>query len=177
MSIEPDPPSGSGLVWPDGPVPLTPVVHRPWSTVLLVGHILVAALSLAVVCLAAVVIVADNSDHTDKWDGLGAGIAMMVGGVMVLLSAAAVVFVFLARKGRRRADTGDPRALEVVASTDRALGALVAGMSLLAMFGGSSGRSVASLVLLTVTGLWALVGHLTLRTMRASRFIRAAGGR
>jgi len=177
VSIEPDRPVGSGIVQPDALVRFVPVSHRPWSTVLLVGHVLVAALSIAIVGLAIVVVVADNADHADKWDGLAAGIAMMVGGVMLVLGAAAVVFVVLARKGRRRADDGDPRTREVVASTDRVLGALVACVTVLVVFGGGSWKSKVALVLLTVTGLWALAGHLTLRRMKSPYVVRSADSR
>lgn len=176
MSIEPDGSEGRGFAQPDDLVRFAPVAHRPWSTVLLVGHVLAAALCAVMVGLAIAVIVSDNSSHTDKWDGLAAGIATGVGGVALLIGAAAVVFVVLTRTGRRRADDGDPRTLQSVAGTDRALSTMAAVLTLSLLIAGGIGRSVAVLVLVAVTGSWALVAHLTLRRMSSPRVAPLSDG-
>ena len=176
MSIEPDGPEGRVGAQQDDLVRFAPVAHRPWSTVLLIGHVLAAALCAVMVGLAIAVIVSDNSTHTDKWDGLAAGIATVVGGVVLLIGAAAVVFVILTRNGRRRADDGDPRTLQSVADTDRALGTMVAVLTLALLLAGGIRPSAATLVLVAVTGVWALVAHLTLRRMSSPRVVPLSDG-
>jgi hypothetical protein len=142
--------------------------HRPWSTLLLSTYVVAAILTSAGCLLAlGLLAAAGKSQSTGVWDGLGETLALMAAGFMATVCAASIAFTVLTRKGRRRADDGNPSMLRATSSAGFKLGIpviLLAGSSLVT---GAGFPQAVPLAVLTMAALWMFAN---------ARVLRATGG-
>lgn len=78
-----------------------------WSMGMLWTQVMVAVAALVVIGLAVPLFVADVSSHDDEWDGFAAAVAVVFGGLVLLVLVLYVVLHVVTRRGRRRASTGE----------------------------------------------------------------------
>jgi len=141
--------------------------HRPWSTVLLVVHVvgLVAGV-VAVVGGVAIAVVA-GAQTPDPADGIHEPWGIVIGGVLAVLGVvvllAAGALTALTAWGRRAADTGRPGPL-------RGLAIAVVVLAGLGWVGSLAAGDLLSLLVWSVLGgLYALLGFLVLRATGTDR--------
>lgn len=137
------------------------IAHRPWSTVLLVFHVLqlVAAVFLLGAGLIAATVLGGDPAGGDMagFGGLFVMIGLIAGAVLLGVS---VLLLVLTRRGRARADQGQPGTLFAVGIIATALGAL----SLAGLIGG--GEPVYVVVNLATSAVYTFAG---VRTIMAAR--------
>lgn len=146
---------------PDSPaLPPDRVPHRPWSTILLVIHVLglaagILALGFGVAFVVAAAIERSDPDGINEPWGLVIGMLLMVGGGAVGVIAGIVTKLTVA--GRREAEQGRPGGLRTVAIVVLAF----AGVWCVATLNGFS-------VWFVFGGLYALPAVFLLRATRSS---------
>lgn len=73
-----------------------------WSRILQIVLELLCAFIGVVVGFAVVMIVIDERDHADSWDGVGTFFGLVLGGVAVVVLAVLVALLLVTRSGRAR---------------------------------------------------------------------------
>jgi hypothetical protein len=162
--------------WGGPVVPVTRAVpppvagHRPWSTVLLACHVVVTVIAGLCAVVGTVVAAVDLADRGEEFDGLLAVLFGVLAVAGLAVGALALTLALLTRRGRRRADAGDPGLLRGVAITAlvlTGLAVLAHGSSLLqAGAGGSAEVAVAQLVGFLPNALYGTAAWMTLRATR-----------
>lgn len=157
--VSPGPQYGSQFeALPDAGQPRR-IVHRPWSTVLLVFHILQLVLGVLLCGAGLLALLAMDAAAGDLagFGGMFAVIGLIAGAVLLGVS---ILLVALTTKGRKRADQGQPGMLFAVGVIATVLGAL----SLAGLLGG--GEPVTLLINVVTSGLYTFAG---VRTLQAAR--------
>lgn len=138
-----------------------PVRHRPWSTVLLVVHVVGLVVGVGAVVGGVAIAVAAGTQTPDPTDGIYEPWGLVIGGVLAVLGVVALLaagaLTALTAWGRRAADTGRPGPL-------RGLAIAVVVLAGLGWAGSLAAGDLLSLMVWSVLGgLYALLGFLVLR--------------
>jgi heme/copper-type cytochrome/quinol oxidase subunit 2 len=145
--------------------------HRPWSSLLLVTFVVVAALAVVGVVGGLIMVVADFADRSDSWDGVMAFIGGAIAIACAVVGAVAGMMAAFTRRGQRRADAGDAAPLRGVAIVTVVLAAFALLVSALAvapaLVGAQGFFSLTGLVFLLPAVLAVTAAGGTLRAIRS----------